>query len=144
MKFTEEALSKISVAENYIKYFPGVKIFHPCCVMIRYHFSSGVYMQNNRKVGDAQETRAIFELEKLGYKILQKNFRCRMGEIDLIALHRGYLVFVEVKYRKNTRAGSAAEAVNWKKQQVISRVADYYIRTHCSRFPPLIRLRPTL
>ena len=92
-------------------------------------------MQNNRKVGDAQETRAIFELEKLGYKILQKNFRCRMGEIDIIALHRGYLVFVEVKYRKNTRAGSAAEAVNWKKQQVISRVADYYIRTHCSRFP---------
>ena len=92
-------------------------------------------MQNNRKVGDAQETRAIFELEKLGYKILQKNFRCRMGEIDIIALHRGYLVFVEVKYRKNTRAGSAAEAVNWKKQQVISRVADYYIRTRCSRFP---------
>lgn len=92
-------------------------------------------MQNNRKVGDAQETRAVFELEKLGYKILQKNFRCRIGEIDMIALHRGYLVFIEVKYRKNRGAGYAAEAVNWKKQQIISRVADYYIRTNCRKIP---------
>ena len=92
-------------------------------------------MQNNRKVGEAQETRTVIELEKLGYKILQKNFRCRIGEIDIIALHKGYLVFIEVKYRKNTKAGYAAEAVTWKKQQVISRVADYYISTHCTRFP---------
>lgn len=94
-----------------------------------------VYMQNNRKVGDAQETRAVLELEKLGYKILQKNFRCRIGEIDIIAQHKGYLVFVEVKYRKNARKGFAAEAVTWKKQKIISRVADYYIRTHCSKIP---------
>lgn len=92
-------------------------------------------MQNNRKVGDAQETRAVLELEKLGYKILEKNFRCRTGEIDIVAMHKGYLVFVEVKYRKNMRAGYAAEAVTWKKQQIISRVADYYIRTHCRRIP---------
>lgn len=92
-------------------------------------------MQNNRKVGDAQETRTVLELEKLGYRILIKNFRCRIGEIDLVALHKGYLVFVEVKYRKNAKAGYAAEAVTWKKQQVISRVADYYIRTHCSKIP---------
>ena len=92
-------------------------------------------MQNNRKVGDAQETRAVLELEKLGYKILQKNFRCRIGEIDIIALHERYLVFIEVKYRKSAKAGYAAEAVNWKKQQIISRVADYYIRTHCGKIP---------
>ena len=92
-------------------------------------------MQNNRKVGDAQETRAVLELEKLGYQILQKNFRCRIGEIDMIALHKGYLVFIEVKYRKSKRAGYAAEAVTWKKQQIISRVADYYIRTHCRKVP---------
>ena len=92
-------------------------------------------MQNNRRVGGAQETRATVELERLGYRILEKNFRCRIGEIDIIALHKGYLVFIEVKYRKNSKAGYAAEAVNWKKQQVISRVADYYIRTHCKKFP---------
>ncbi len=91
--------------------------------------------RNNRQLGDAQETRAVLELEKLGYKILQKNFRCRIGEIDIVALHKGYLVFVEVKYRKNTKAGYAAEAVNYRKQQVISRVADYYIRTHCRKIP---------
>ena len=92
-------------------------------------------MQNNRKVGEAQETRTVIELEKLGYKILQRNFRCRIGEIDMIALHKGYLVFIEVKYRKNSRTGYAAEAVTWKKQQTISRVADYYIRTHCRKIP---------
>ncbi len=92
-------------------------------------------MQNNRKVGEAQETRAVWELERLGYKILQKNFRCKIGEIDIIALHKGYLVFVEVKYRKNKWSGYAAEAVTWKKQQIISRVADYYIRSHCSKMP---------
>ena len=92
-------------------------------------------MQNNRRVGEAHEARAILELERLGYKILAKNFRCRIGEIDIIALHKGYLVFIEVKYRKNARTGYAAEAVNWKKQQIISRVADYYIRTHCRKIP---------
>lgn len=92
-------------------------------------------MQNNRKVGDAQETRAVLELEKSGYRILQKNFRCRIGEIDIIAWHQGYLVFIEVKYRKNAKAGYAAEAVTWKKQQIISRVADDYIRTHCRKIP---------
>ena len=92
-------------------------------------------MQNNRRIGGAQEARAMLELERLGYKILEKNFRCRIGEIDMIALHKGYLVFIEVKYRKNSKAGFAAEAVTWKKQQTISRVADYYIRTHCKKIP---------
>lgn len=92
-------------------------------------------MQNNRQVGDAHETRAVLELKKLGYQILERNFRCKIGEIDIIALHQGYLVFIEVKYRKNKKAGYAAEAVTWKKQQIISRVADYYIRTHCRKIP---------
>ena len=92
-------------------------------------------MKNNRQVGDAHETRAVFELEKLGYKILERNFRCKIGEIDIIARHKGYLVFIEVKYRKNAKAGYAAEAVTWKKRQIISRVADYYIRTHCRKIP---------
>lgn len=92
-------------------------------------------MQNNRRVGGAQETRAKMELERLGYKILENNFRCRIGEIDMIALHKGYLVFIEVKYRKNAKTGYAAEAVTWKKRQIISRVADYYIRTHCRKIP---------
>lgn len=92
-------------------------------------------MQNKRKIGESYERLAEQELEKAGYQILQKNFRCRIGEIDLIARHRGYLVFVEVKYRKNASAGYAAEAVTHKKQETISRVADYYIQTHCKKIP---------
>ena len=92
-------------------------------------------MQNNRQVGEVHEARAVEALEQRGYKIIQKNFRCRIGEIDIVALHKGYLVFVEVKYRKNTRSGYAAEAVTQKKQQIISRVADYYIHTHCRKIP---------
>lgn len=92
-------------------------------------------MQNNRKIGQEQERRTVLELEKLGYQILQCNFRCRLGEIDIIAKHQGYLVFVEVKYRKTKSSGCAAEAVTWKKQKIICRVADYYMKTHCREIP---------
>lgn len=92
-------------------------------------------MQNKRQLGDAQEIRAVKELENAGYHIIQRNFRCRIGEIDIVAEHKEYLVFIEVKYRKDQRKGYAAEAVNWKKQQVISRVADYYIQSHYQLFP---------
>ena len=53
-------------------------------------------------------------LEKRGLQIREKNFRCRSGEIDLIAQDERYLVFVEVKYRKNGRSGSSFAAVGEK------------------------------
>lgn len=69
-------------------------------------------------------------LKQQGYEILTYNFRCRYGEIDIIARDGEYLVFVEVKYRRNTKSGSPFEAVHLRKQQVISRVASYYCLTH--------------
>lgn len=92
-------------------------------------------MQNYRETGTAMEERAAQELTGRGYHIIERNFRCRSGEIDIIARHNGYLVFVEVKYRKNAQKGSAAEAVTFKKQQTICRVADYYMMTHCRKIP---------
>ena len=59
--------------------------------------------------------------------ILERNFRCRQGEIDLIARDGDYLVFVEIKYRKNKGSGWAVEAVDRRKQEKIRRVALYYI-----------------
>lgn len=53
-----------------------------------------------------------------------------MGELDLIAKDAGYLVFVEVKYRTDSRAGGALAAVGREKQRVISKVARYYLMTH--------------
>ena len=61
-----------------------------------------------------------------GYDILELNYRSRYGEIDLIAREGAYLVFVEVKYRRDNSFGAPEEAVDKKKQRVISRVADYY------------------
>lgn len=92
-------------------------------------------MKNCRKVGNRMEERAAQELRRRGYRILERNFRCRSGEIDIIARQDGYLVFVEVKYRKNAEKGCAAEAVNFRKQQKICRVADYYLRMHCAEIP---------
>lgn len=62
-----------------------------------------------------------------GYEVVEYNFRCRMGEIDLIAIDGEYLVFCEVKYRAGAAKGHPAEAVGIRKQQVISKCAAYYL-----------------
>ena len=81
-------------------------------------------------MGTAYEKMAGEYLKTQGYEILQYNFRCRMGEIDIIAKDHGYLVFIEVKYRRNAAYGTPAEAVNLRKQQKICKVADYYRMKH--------------
>ncbi|NCB91104.1 MAG: YraN family protein [Clostridia bacterium] len=82
---------------------------------------------NKREVGAWQEQRVCEYLMEAGYKILEHNYRCRLGEIDIIARHKGYLVFVEVKYRKNEAEGTPEEAVNLRKQRKISKVAAWYM-----------------
>ena len=62
--------------------------------------------------------------------MLQLNYRCRTGEVDIVAQEGDYLCFVEVKYRTNQRAGTPEEAVGISKQRRICRVADYYLLTH--------------
>lgn len=84
-------------------------------------------MQNKRRTGGCYETAAAAYLEKQGLVILRKNYRCRLGEIDLIARDGRYLVFIEVKYRNTAVSGSALTAVNPAKQRVISRVAEYFL-----------------
>lgn len=86
--------------------------------------------RNSRAVGSAYEKLAGEYLTALGYEILAYNFRCRSGEIDIIAREGRYLVFVEVKYRDGCRSGTPLEAVTVKKQRIISRVAAYYCLTH--------------
>ncbi len=81
-------------------------------------------------MGTAYEKQVGEYLKTEGYEILQYNFRCRMGEIDIIAKDKGYLVFVEVKYRRDGKCGHPTEAVTPKKQRTISKVASYYLLTH--------------
>jgi len=85
---------------------------------------------NKRTVGTSYERLAGAYLEQQGYEILEYNFRCRMGEIDIVAKDSAYLVFVEVKYRSSERIGNPLEAVDIRKQRVISKVASYYCLTH--------------
>ena len=62
--------------------------------------------------------------------ILERNYRCSRGEIDIIGFHRGCLVFFEVKYRNDDRFGTALEAVGSAKQEKICRCADWYLWKH--------------
>ena len=83
--------------------------------------------KNRREIGTAYEKRAVLFLREQGYDILQTNFRCRQGEIDIVARDGRYLVFVEVKYRGDDTRGLPEEAVGGKKQKKIIQTARYYL-----------------
>jgi putative endonuclease len=79
-------------------------------------------------LGKAGEDRAARFLVKQGYRILERNYSTRSGEIDLIALHEGVVVFVEVKTRTNAAYGAPELAVTPRKQQRMVKAALGYIR----------------
>ncbi|HIR28667.1 MAG TPA: YraN family protein [Candidatus Choladousia intestinigallinarum] len=85
---------------------------------------------NRRSLGTEYEQRAAQWLEQRGYEIREKNFRGGGAEVDLIAEEGGYLVFVEVKYRKDAQKGWGMEAVDSRKQQRIIRAARVYLARH--------------
>lgn len=85
-------------------------------------------MLNRRQLlGKKGELEAGKFLTAQGYKIIERNFRCHFGEIDIIASDQSVIVFIEVKTRSNNTFGSAASAVTIRKQQQISRVAQHYL-----------------
>ncbi len=77
--------------------------------------------------GKFGETLAENYLKKNGYKIIEKNFRTKYGEIDIIAEKGNYIIFVEVKYRKNPEFGKAEEAVSPVKIGKIKKTAEFYL-----------------
>lgn len=85
---------------------------------------------NHRATGDQAETLACNFLQCRGLTLVTRNFHCRGGEIDLVMRDSGTLVFVEVRYRRQTRYGRAAETVVKRKQVRIIRCAQYYIHCH--------------
>lgn len=87
-------------------------------------------MKNSRETGAEYERKAAQYLETLGYEVVERNFRCKAGEIDIIAKDGRYLVFVEVKYRTDARMGEPLEAVDYRKQRKISKAASYYCLIH--------------
>lgn len=85
--------------------------------------------ENKRQTGTYYEGIAVKYLAEQGVMILEQNYRCAYGEIDAIGLAPdGYLIFVEIKYRRSGRSGNALESVDVRKQRVISKVAADYLK----------------
>jgi putative endonuclease len=79
-------------------------------------------------IGRAAEDRALVFLEKAGLCLLERNFRCRAGEIDLIMREGGTIVFVEVRLRRVSRFGTAAESVGSAKLRRVQFAAELWLR----------------
>jgi putative endonuclease len=86
--------------------------------------------QARQAFGSRGEDLACSELERLGYSILERRYRCRLGEIDIVARDGDVTVFVEVKARESGEFGGGAAAVTPAKQRTIVRVAMDYIARH--------------
>lgn len=80
------------------------------------------------KQGEDAENACCKHLKKQGLKLLDKNFRCRFGEIDLIMLHKTTLVFVEVRFRQSSLYGGGLESITPAKQRKLRRSAEYYLQ----------------
>ncbi len=88
-----------------------------------------------KALGIEGENLAVRFLEKKGYRIIRRNYKTYIGEIDIIALDGSTLVFVEVKTRGNDSFGKPFEAVNEKKRQKLKNLALLYLKKHGKEIP---------
>lgn len=114
MLYTEEHLSRTSYNN----------------AMLHVYSQEGEMMYNSRTTGAEKETVAADYLADRGYEILCRNFRVASGEIDIVAKHDGYIVFVEVKYRSGVHKGMPEEAVDARKQRQICRTALFFLNRY--------------
>lgn len=91
---------------------------------------------NRAEIGAWGEEQARMEYEKSGFRLVQRNYRVRPYEIDLILENGTYLVFCEVKTRKTSRYGQPCEAVTPQKQQRLLAAASYYLSQHPTLLQP--------
>src|SRR5688572_4744119 len=84
-------------------------------------------VDHRQSLGKRGEELACAELEKRGYLIVDRRFRTRCGELDIVARDGVVLVFVEVKARSGSNFGTPLESVTWQKQQRLSRMAASYL-----------------
>lgn len=89
-----------------------------------------------RILGQWGEEQVAEKLRREGWTIVVRNFRCRMGELDIVAKNERYLAFVEVKLRKNDQFGSACEAVTPAKQRKLRAAAQFYLMSRPTTLQP--------
>lgn len=85
---------------------------------------------NNRALGDQAENLALRYLTEHGLVLVQRNFACRLGELDLVMRDGRYLVVVEVRYRSNRSYVAAQLTIDWRKQKKIVRTAAMFLAWH--------------
>lgn len=85
---------------------------------------------NNKRIalGKRGENISVKFLKKQGYKIIKRNYRCSLGEIDIVAKDKNILCFVEVKTRETEEYGLPEEAIDWRKQKKLAKVALIYLK----------------
>jgi putative endonuclease len=94
-------------------------------------------VNNRRDAGTTAEELARQYLEAAGLKLLLRNYRCKVGELDLVMLEKCTLVLVEVRYRGSSHFGGAAASINARKQQRFIAAARHLLLTHAEfrRYP---------
>jgi len=92
-----------------------------------------------RDTGILGEKLAKGFLKKRGYHILETNYRCPQGEIDIVAKHKGSLAFIEVRAKKSSEFGSPEESITPAKRERMKATASHYRQTH-NNLPPLWRI----
>ncbi len=85
---------------------------------------------DRKRLGDAGEKLAVRFLKKRGYRVLERNYRCREGEVDIVARHKDCLVFVEVRTRTGSDFGTPEESVTPVKKDRLVTTALTYLQTH--------------
>ncbi len=89
-------------------------------------------MDDRAGLGIAGEKHAVRFLRRMGYRLVTRNYRCAVGEIDIVALDGPVIVFVEVKTRSSRQHADPEDAVNAVKQARLSRAARFFLRqTRC-------------
>lgn len=85
-------------------------------------------MLSNKELGIKSENLACSFIKNLGFEIIDRNFRCKLGEIDIIAKKNNILVFIEVKYRTNSYFGGIMYSIDNKKLIKIKNSINYYLQ----------------
>lgn len=83
-----------------------------------------------RNVGTQWEDLALAHLQQSGLKLLNRNFNCRYGEVDLVARDRDVVVFVEVRFRRNAARGDGTASIGSSKREKLVRTAGVYLQAH--------------
>lgn len=84
-------------------------------------------MYKRHEIGKLGEELAVKYLKQIGYEVIERNFECKQGEIDIIAQDKKEIIFIEVKTRTSIKYGNPAEAVNENKQKHLIKAVKYYL-----------------